>query len=182
MTTNRIRFNQPLTREKAETVLREVAELTIERNTAKLAMDGEITAIKSKYDTDLVRLAAEIDQKVALLESWAASNPDQFPKDRKSIRMTAGVLGYRLGTPKLKKLVRHTWEAVLEKVKAVGRSEWLRVKEDLNKEQIISDYQQGIATSAELKAVGCEVDQDESFFVDPDLQSLETKTVQGVGA
>jgi len=180
MSANRIRLARPLiaTRAQAEATLGEIALLTIERNEQKLAMDRGITAIREAYETPISTLGKAIEEKTALLETWASANPDEFPPGRKSVEMVQGVIGYRTGMPKLKTLLRWTWAKVLDAIKAAGITEFVRVKEEVDKEAILSAFAQERVTSADLKHFGVEVAQDEAFFVEPRLEALENRVTK----
>ncbi len=178
MPTNRIRLARPLidSRAKAEEILGEIALLTLERNGQKLEMDRELTAVREQYEVPLTALGKQLEEKSALLEGWAATNPEEFPKGRKSLDMLHGVIGYRTGTPKLKTVLRKTWDAVLETLKAFHLTQYVRIKEEVNKEAIIADAQAGNVDEATLRKVGITVSQEESFFVEPKLEVLENRT------
>jgi len=180
--TKRIKFTQPITRERAEALLGEVATLTLERNSLQTEMDVRITDVRTDYEGRMSELKTGIEEKVALLEAWAGANPDQFPKDRKSLEFVHGKLGYRTGTPKLKTILRKTWDRVLETLKAFPAGElvrsYVRTKEEVNKELIISDYSQGQLDFETLRKIGVEVVQEESFFVEPKLEELENRVTQ----
>lgn len=174
--TNRIKVApNAITRNRAEELVGEVATLTLERNSQKLEMDRLITEIRERYEHSLCNLGKAIDEKTALLESWAAANADEFPKGLKSIDMVQGRIGYRTGTPKLKALARKTWESILEVIKAVGRTDLVRTKEEVAKDVILAQYASGELDAKALKAMNLQVVQDETFFVEPKLQELENR-------
>lgn len=177
MATNRIRLARPLidTRAKAEALLGEIALPTLERNHCTLDMDRELTTVREHFESPLTAIGKQLEEKTALLEGWAAANPEEFPKGRKSLDMLHGVIGYRTGTPKLKALLRKTWDAVLQTLKAFGLAQYVRVKEEVNKEAIIADSQAGNVDEATLKKIGVTVSQEESFFVEPKLEEIENR-------
>ena len=174
--TNRIKITQPLTRNRAEELLGEIAVLTLERNERKIEMDRRLTAVREEFEAPLSSLGKQIEEKTTLLEAWAAANPDDFPKNRKSIEMTHGTIGYRLGTPKLKTLMRKTWDQILELIRANDWTQFIRTKEEVNKDAILAEYGQDRLSDQQLKHIGVQVVQDESFFVEPKLEDLKNKT------
>lgn len=183
MSTNRIKLpNTIITRARAEELLGEVATLKLEEREQQNDMDRELTAVRERYEGPLTALGKQIEEKTALLESWASSNPDEFPKNRKSIEMLHGIVGYRTGTPKLKTLPKWTWDRVLERIKSLGESvaAFVRTKEEVNKEALISAITEGRLLTDEAKQLGVQVVQDESFFVEPRLQTQEARTVAEV--
>ena len=174
---NRIKLPQTiLTRLRAEEILGEIATLKLEERDQKNAMDRALTSVREQFEAPLDSLAKQIGDKTALLETWASANPDEFPRNRKSIEMLHGVIGYRTGTPKLVKLAKWTWDRVLEKLQELDLLAFIRVKSEVNREALIAAVGEGRLLSAEARQLGVQVVQDESFFVEPKLESLETRT------
>lgn len=171
-----------ISRTRAEELLGEIATLKLEERDQKTAMDRGITSIKEQYEVSLVALGKQIEEKTAILESWAAANPGEFPKGRKSIELLHGIIGYRTGTPKLKLLAKRTWDIVLEALKSTQLRSFVRTKEEVNKEGLLSSYAQGTINDDDLREIGCKVVQDETFFVEPALSDLEARTGKAVAA
>lgn len=169
MSSERIKLPTTLiTRARAEEILGEIATLKLEERTQKNALDRELTAAREAYEAPLTALAKQLEEKTVLLESWAAANPAEFPKARKSIEMIHGLIGYRTGTPKLKTLPKWTWDRVLEKLKEL-LPDFVRTKEEVNKEALIAAFGEGRLLPADGRGLGVQVVQDEAFFVEPRL-------------
>jgi phage host-nuclease inhibitor protein Gam len=165
--TTRTRITTPLirTREEADALLGDLAALELERRRLTTELDGIITAAREHYEAPFAALGGQIDAKQALLHAWADANRAEFGT-RKSLDMTHGVVGFRLGTPKAKTLLRKPWAAVLDTIKAFGLLEYVRTKEEVNKEALIADYQQRNIGDDTLKKLGIQIAQEESFFVE----------------
>lgn len=174
--TNRVRMTAPLvkTREQAEQILGDIAALTLDRNAQTIEMDRQLTGIREHFERPIADLKERIAEKTALLESWAANHPEEFGA-KKSIDMMHGTFGYRTGNPKLQPLLRKTWAKILETLKTLGFGGYVRTKEEVNKEALLSDASQGVITPADLKAIGIAVVQDEAFFVEPNLEPLTNR-------
>jgi phage host-nuclease inhibitor protein Gam len=172
----RLRQTKPLvdTREEAEACLGEIATLTLEQRRLQTDMDGLITAAREKFEEPLGTIADQIKARQDHLLSWASASPELF-LDKKSLEMTHGVIGFRTGTPKLKTLAKRTWDIVLDTLKAAGKLQWVRTKEEVNKEKILSDFAQNLVTPEELKPLGVAVVQDEAFYVEVKLTEMETR-------
>jgi phage host-nuclease inhibitor protein Gam len=182
MSTNRIKLPSTIiTRSRAEELLGEIASLKLEEREQKNALDRELTTARERFESPLTVLGKQIEEKTALLESWAAANPAEFPKNRKSIELLHGVLGYRTGTPKLKTLAKWTWDRVLEKLKDV-LPDFVRTKEEVNREALISAIGEGRLTPDDARQLGVQVVQEESFYVEPRLAEQSARTVQEVTA
>lgn len=176
--TNRIRLTRPVvdTRAQAEQVLGDFALITLERNEQRIEMDRSLTAIREQYEVSITALQKQLEEKAALLNAWLDANPDELPKGRKSLELLHGVVGYRTGTPKLKTLLRKTWASVLDTIKAFGLAgQYLRVKEEPNKEALIADITSGALSEADAKKLGVRVDQEESFYIEPRLEDLSAR-------
>lgn len=171
----RIKFVTPLTRNLAEEMLGDIATLTLELNDNKITMDREIAAVREKYESPIAKLGEQIDDKVAVLDAWAKANPEEFPKNRKSIEFVHGVIGYRTGTPKLKTLGRLTWDAILKSFEALKLTQFIRIKSEVDKEAIISQHAQSKIDDAYLRKLSLQVVQDETFFVEPKLEELTSR-------
>jgi phage host-nuclease inhibitor protein Gam len=176
MSNDRIKLpTTKITRARAEELLGELATLKLQEREEKNALDRDLTAAREAYEAPLLRLAKQIEEKTTILESWAAANPEEFPKNRKSIEMIHGILGYRTGTPKLKTLPKWTWDRVLEKLREM-LPEFVRTKEEVNKEGLIAAVGEGRLDPTEARQLGVQVVQDEAFFVEPRLSEQPARS------
>lgn len=176
MTTNRIKLPTTIiSRDRAEQILGEIAVLKIEQRREQNKMDAELTRVRERYELSLAATGKAIEDKTVLLESWAAANPGEFPKDRKSIALTHGVLGYRTGMPKLKTLAKWTWDRVLTACDTLGFHDFIRTKREVNKDAIIHQATNASLSAQELKALGVQVVQEETFFVEVKLEEQSNR-------
>ena len=130
-------------------------------------MNAEITAIKEKWETKINTNQQAKDECFELMQVYAEENPELFA-DKKSVEWTHGSFGFRTGMPKLSTRKGFKWPAVFELVKTKF-SNYIRVKEELDKEKIMADR-----NDLDLKSIGLEVTQDESFFVVPNLEMVSS--------
>lgn len=174
----RIKITTPLiaTRAQAEALAGEIAELMIEHRTATNDLDAAIKEAREEFSTRLEPLEKSIGEKTTSLQAWAEANPAEFA-GKKSLQMTHAECGWRTGQPTLKTLAGWTWDRVLEKLKsAAGCAGLIRVKEEVNKQLIISE-RETLGTEC-LRSFGVKVVQDEPFFVEPKLTEQITKVQQ----
>ena len=176
MKSKRIKSKLPeiLTRDEAELAMNNLALSVNHLRQITATRDAELLATNERYAKTLGFLANSIDVQTDALQLWANSNPSEFPKDRKSLTMTGGTLGYRTSPPKLALLNRSwSWEKVLEKLKAscmgIG---FVRVKEEVKKEELIGAYTCESLSREQLAEAGVKVLQDETFFIEPDLTAF----------
>jgi phage host-nuclease inhibitor protein Gam len=174
MKTNRIKLTHPAVRTRAdlEVVVREIAELTLARNTEQTELDRDITAAREAHELQLSALTKTLEEKTELARAWSDANPSEFNR-LKSLDLVHGIIGWRTGQPTLKTLSGWTWDRVLEKLKTLGWLPYVRTKEEVNKQQIIADRE--TIAPEDMRAIGVRVIQDESFFVEPKLAELENR-------
>jgi phage host-nuclease inhibitor protein Gam len=161
-----------ITRDDASRLVHEIAELTVEERDQKNEMDAAILAIREKYSARLNEIKSEVSEKTSLVQAWAQANPEAFGKLR-SIQFECGRVGYRTGTPKLKLLNRKwTWESCLAAVQKILPA-FIRNKPEIDKEAIINQREE---LAEYLPLVGMKIEQDETFFIEPDLSKFGTRT------
>lgn len=164
-------------RAQAEQAVSIITESMLYRRVLENQRDAEILRIQAEYQENFDARDAHILGHLEGLEEWACANPDEFVKGRKSIEFASGTLGYRTGTPKLKLLRKLTFKDLLVRLKTLALSRYIRVEESVNKEAFIEDRAiEG--KEAEFQRLGVEVVQDETFFVEPNLTTPETKITQ----
>lgn len=73
----------------------------------------EITRINNKYQNQLDGLDKEMDEAFDILQAYGEADQDNWGK-KKSLDMTHGTIGFRMGQYKLVKNKKFTWDAVTE--------------------------------------------------------------------
>ena len=166
-----------VTRDEAEQMVSQITELTIKHNGLTADLDAEIAITRSRYETTLGNLSARIDALTEQVRDWALANPEEFGK-KKSLEFSQGVIGFRTGMPKLKTLSGFTFARVLHMLTLFKwGNAFIRIKEEVDKEGLISAFTSKNISTSELREIGVRVDQEESFFVEPDLTETEGKQV-----
>lgn len=165
------------TRSDMDTLVREISGLKLNEKLLTAGMDAELQAVRENYEKRLLTISELLAEKTDAARAWADANRADFGQ-RRSIEFTHGLIGFRTGTPKLKTLVKWKWDGVLQ---ALRESRWgaayIRVKEEINKEQIIADVATQLLAEDELRKVGAQVVQEETFFVEPKLTRVETREI-----
>lgn len=128
-------------------------------------MEIEITKVREKYQDEIEQLGKEKDSAFAVLQTYALENEALFDK-KKSLDMTHGKIGFRTGTPTVKNLKGYTWESVKNLVREFIGDNFIRVKEEVNKEAILAE-RDNQEVAQHFKKCGIEIRQDETFFVEP---------------
>lgn len=175
---NRIKVKAPevvvATRNDAERVVGEIALATTRKIKITADMDAAIQAIKDRCAPELSACDVHIKAATEALSVWASANPQEFPKDRKSLFFVGGRIGFRTATPSLQLLNRKwNWEKVTAAVQSIMPA-FIRDHPAVDKEALLAQRDEPIIQDA-LPRVGLKVDQGESFFVEPDLTPVPVR-------
>lgn len=184
MKTMRIKVALPMigSREEAEATMTELALAANEQRSITAERDALVLTINDRFEAGLAACAEVLTQRADSLRAWAEANPDVFPKDCKSLKLTSGTLGFQTGMPKLALLSRaFNWDKVLSLFRASGWGRaFIRTKEEVDKDSILSmcrKVKREERIAACLKRRGLKLVQDESFFIEPDLTAVESRQV-----
>ena len=171
MKTLRIKNTQPLirTREAMESLIGDIAALQNQQRLLTSAMDEQIQSIRQHYLAQLAGQNEALDQKMQLARLWAEANPDEFGPAR-SIQTMHGTVGWRTGQPALKTLPGWTFDRVLQGLKSAGALPYIRVKEEVHKQNLLSD--RDAIGPEKLRQFGLRVVQEEAFFVEAKLTEV----------
>lgn len=152
--------------EEADTVLARIAAHKRRIELIDLSAAEEIDEVKARAAAE----AEPIKQEIAGLEQsllrYADYARDELFRGRKSLQLTFGTIGYRLSA-KLKTLPKWTFERVLESLKAGNKTEYIRIKEEVDKERL-----RGAAPEL-LKQHGLWLVTDDVFFYELSEQKNE---------
>ena len=159
-----------VSRAEAEEAFARYADADARQQQIAARMDVEITKIRSRYEADLSLLQESKQDSFESLQNYAENHRDDFGK-RKSLEFAHGILGFRTGTPKLKTRKGFTWASVLELLK-IKAADYVRTKEEPNKELLLANREKPELISL-MPTIGIEVDQDETFFVEPKKETVE---------
>ena len=171
MKTNRIKNTQPVirTREAMECLIGEIAALKNQQRLLTAAMDEQIQSIREQYEPQLAAQSEALDQKMEHARAWSEANPQEFGAAR-SIETVHGTVGWRTGQPALKTLSGWTFDRVLQTLKTRGALGYIRVKEEVHKQNLLSDRDS--IGPENLRELGLRVVQEETFFVEPRLTEI----------
>ena len=152
-----------LDRAGAEKVLKQYANATSEIKEIEAKNEILIQAVREKSASDLLTHSQAQRDALDKLQYYAEFNREGIFKNKKSIDMVHGRIGFRIGTYKVK-AIGTTLAKAFEAVK-MANLKFIRIKEELDKDKIINSREDAVLMS-KLKAIGLEVDQDETFFVE----------------
>ena len=149
----------------------------VEANTSLFrigAIDRSVSAIESELSEAIARLREEAEARSAPLLSERddlatglklfdeTNRATLLENDRKSVRISAGVFGWRL-TPTKVQFLRGGAKKVLEAIKELRLKKYLRIKESVDKEALLKD--RPVIT-------GVKYVQREEFFLEPASEAV----------
>jgi len=165
------------TRDQMESLVREIAGLKLDEKLLLAGMDRELRAARDRYESRLLALERLLAEKTGKARAWAKANPAAFGR-RRSIGFGHGVAGFRTGPPRLRTIARCKWDRVLGSLRGLPwGAAYIRVKEEINKEQIIADIGSGKLSEGDLRQAGARVVREESFFVELRLARIEPRQI-----
>lgn len=164
------------TRGQMSHLVREIAGLKLDEKFLIADLDRELRDARDRYEKRLRKIARLMEQKTSVARAWAEANPHEFGR-RRSVDFGHGVAGFRTGPPRLQTVSRCQWEGVLRRLRAAAwGAPYVRVREEINKERIISDIGAGKLSEKELRKAGAQIVREESFFVEPRLARPRRKS------
>lgn len=143
--------------DEADDVLAQIAARRRQLDLVALGAAEDIDAIKARAAAESEPVKQELAGLEQALTRYAEYAKGEVFAARRSVQLTFGVMGYR-SSSKLKTLPKWTFERVLGALKDAGMTGYIRVKEEVDKEQMRT-----LAPEA-LARVGCRVVQEDAFF------------------
>jgi hypothetical protein len=161
----------------ARMALDTIAMHTVRRNLLVAKCDEMVAAARAaadeKYAATIAGHDAAIKAEIAALKAWSAKHEKTEFDGARSIATPTGAFGFRTGMPAVKFLRGWNTERVIEAILSFfPKRGWIRVVDELDKTAIITD---SIKAAADLKQVGVEVKQGETFFVDINLEEATNR-------
>ena len=160
---------------KALAVLREGARQKALRNTDA---EQRIAEIQAERDEAVAPLDTQEKAVTKALEGFVADHREDLG-EAKTRELTNGILGFRLGQPKVQTLnKRWTTERVIEAIQAkAGRfRRFVRSKVTLDKEAVLTAVraERPLVKEDELALIGLAIKQSERFVCEPKLEEART--------
>jgi phage host-nuclease inhibitor protein Gam len=151
----------------ADQTLLKIADCEQQLQRQEAEMNEQIQKIRDEYEinTYLARTTKGLLEKE--LEKFCINNKAEFAALR-SKELVHGTVGFRTTPPKVALLNRkYKWDTVLELLKKVRfGKEYIRAREEVDKDSILASYAAKEIDDAKLAAVGIKIDQEEKFYAD----------------
>lgn len=123
--------------EQVQDFIRHIGDKNREVTRLQAKMNDEVAVITSSYTESINTLKQEIEQMTGAVEIWCAANRSKIlEKGLKTANLITGEVSWRFNPPSvsLRKI-----EDVLASLKEKGLTQFIRVKEEVNKEAILAD-------------------------------------------
>lgn len=164
-------------RDDLESVFGEYAAVVIETDALKAEMEEQIRQVRAGYADRFAEMGDEAGALLDDIGAWAAGNPASF-KEKKSLELLHGVIGFRTSTPRVA-LPRGTDEEDLATTLVdSGLDCYVRVRRELDKQRIlaaVAGAEGGDEAEAVLGAYGIKVRQGEKFFAEVRREAVSNK-------
>lgn len=117
--------------------IRTIGDKTRELARLETTMNDEIAEITNDYAEKINPLKLEIEQLTGAVQIWCEANRIKLlEKGLKTANLITGEVSWRIRPPSVN--IRGK-EAVIEKLKSLGLTQFIRTKEEPNKEAILED-------------------------------------------
>ena len=120
---------------RAESALQELAELTRAHRAVTDNLSAAVDGLKEKAKAEAAPLEARKKEISDALAVFLKMNRDTLLKDRKSLELTFGFIGFRASTS-ICQMRGITAEMSLDRLKNGGFGEGVRIKEELDKDAL----------------------------------------------
>lgn len=154
-----------VSREAMEEAFNAYATADAQQRSLTAEMDSKLVEIRESYADRLASLETEKKEAFEKMQVFATENREELFSKRKSMETTHGILGFRIGNPKLKVRKGMTWAGVLELLKIKGKN-YVRTVEEVAKDKLLAERDLD-KCKAVMDACYIDVIQDETFFVEP---------------
>jgi phage host-nuclease inhibitor protein Gam len=167
MATRRVKSSGFETRAEFYQALDDVAAMSVDLRKMEADRDAELQSIQEAYNDDILDVKKKVKGLIAQAEKYALSHrAELLPPGKKGGETSLALFGFRVGNPMLVLLNKKwTWESVINALRSAKLTDYIVTKCAPDKDALKAKL-----TDSELAAVGCRVDQSESFWVEPKLE------------
>lgn len=128
------------------------------------AIEAEVNEILEKYEDELQCTTQTSNAAFETIRSYCTGNKSTLFGKRRSLGTPYGIVGFRLGTPRLKTLKGTTWNVILARLKEKLPG-YIRTVEEPAKDLLLADrHKETVAPF--LMEIGVQVVQDELFYIE----------------
>ncbi|GLK60308.1 host-nuclease inhibitor Gam family protein [Azotobacter vinelandii] len=161
-----VRFPVPQSRDEVNEAIARIGLLQRERARIQADMNDELAKVRLRFEEAATPLNEQIAALTQGVHTWCEAHRSELTGNGKTKfhDFAAGEIKWRMRPPRV---MLHSVETVLEVLKRLGLTRFIRVKEQVNKEAMLAepDVVAGVA--------GVKIEQSEDFVVVPFGSKLE---------
>lgn len=161
----------PQSKDEAEAWIRQIGDHRREVVRIETAMNDRIAEIKAEHEEAARPYREDIEALLTGLQAWAVAHRDDLTGGgkRQSAELATGVISWRALPPRV--TIRKA-EAVIEALKKLGLTRFIRTREEINKEAMLDDPDAArLVPGVTIGSAG------ENFNVEPYATELEAAKV-----
>jgi len=144
--------------------LKRIGQIERDRNLVRDAMTERIETAKTKAQKELDPLELEHKELASALEQFAAHHKEEFEKAPRSRKLMFGKIGFHKTPGKFKPLKKWNWNQVVEKLLELGKKQYIRVKQEIDKEALEKAYKENQLSDDSLEVYGLKWVTDDEFY------------------
>lgn len=165
----------PQTRDDCDRMIRELGDMRRSLARVEADMNDNLAKVKERFETKAEPLRDKANELVEGIETWCAANRDLITNGNKVkfARMKNGEVKWRSRPPKV--TIRGA-EAVIEALRALGLSRFIRTKEEINRDAVL-DEPDAVKTVKGI-SIGSE---GEDFVIEPFEQEITPEIAKAGG-
>ncbi|MCW9036234.1 MAG: host-nuclease inhibitor Gam family protein [Rhodospirillales bacterium] len=156
----------PQTDAEAQKFIAKIGQLQRARKVIETTLNDQIATLQNEADQKARPLAEEINDRLKGLQTYGEANRKRLTQGGKVKfhRFTSGEISWRM---RPKKVTLKGVVDIIEACKKLGKNEFLRTKEEVDKDAMLKDE------NAAESIKGVTINQSEDFIVKPNETELE---------
>ncbi len=159
--------NKEITPAQFEEAMKRYADAGLRGIEINKAIENEVNEVIARYEVDLQSATQVKNAAFETIKAYCTGNKNMLFSKRRSFGTQHGIVGFRLGTPRIKNSKGTSWKTVLDKLKK-KLPQYVRVNEEPAKDLLLADrHKENVAPL--LQEIGIQVVQDDLFFIDPKM-------------
>ena len=153
-------------RDEVITAVAQIGELVRERTRIEAAMNDELAVVKARFETEAQPHGERITALTIGVQTWCEAHRSDLTQGgkTKTVQLPTGEVKWRVTPPSVS--IKGT-EAVLQLLRNKQLVQFIRAKEEVNKEAILAD------PKAVAGIAGITINQKEEFVIEPFAAQLD---------
>lgn len=127
------------------------------------AIEAEITEIKERYEHQLQCVAHSRNTAFETVRTYCTTNKKSLFGKRRSMGTPFGIVGFRLGSPRLQTPKGNSWAHIMEQLKELLPG-YIRTVEEPAKDLLLADRNKEPVARV-LMQLGIEIVQEDQFYI-----------------